>query len=183
MPPSRLLIMPGRKAPASPEPKSRLRHLNESLFFGLDHVRSAITEWREDFNTARPHSSLGCQTPAVFGGTLTATCSDAALNDGFASLAGRSTRAPRRNRNGRGSNRGWMTGQRSQAPLSMLSFLSAPGCMPHSGAPALGQFQVFQPRQAGACRHPAHRRRGHARVSLAMCLPVSQHCFLRLTLA
>jgi transposase InsO family protein len=33
--------------------------LNESLFFGLDHARSAIAEWREDFNTARPHSSLG----------------------------------------------------------------------------------------------------------------------------
>lgn len=27
--------------------------LNESLFFGLDHARSAIAEWRQDFNTAR----------------------------------------------------------------------------------------------------------------------------------
>lgn len=26
-----------------------------SLFFGLDHARSAIAEWQEDFNTARPH--------------------------------------------------------------------------------------------------------------------------------
>jgi len=33
--------------------------LNESLFFGLDHARSAIAEWRQDFDTARPHSSLG----------------------------------------------------------------------------------------------------------------------------
>ncbi len=40
--------------------------LNESLFFGLDHARSAIAEWRQDFNTARPHSSLGYQTPAAF---------------------------------------------------------------------------------------------------------------------
>ncbi|ESW70557.1 hypothetical protein X773_28180 [Mesorhizobium sp. LSJC285A00] len=24
--------------------------LNESLFFGLDHARSAIAEWREDYN-------------------------------------------------------------------------------------------------------------------------------------
>lgn len=40
---------------------SRMRDdlLRESLFFGLDHVRSTITEWRKDFNTARPHSSLG----------------------------------------------------------------------------------------------------------------------------
>ena len=59
--------------------------LNESLFFGIDHPRSAIAEWREDFNTARPHSSLGYQTPAAFAGTLTATASDALLNASFAS--------------------------------------------------------------------------------------------------
>jgi putative transposase len=59
--------------------------LNESLFFGLDHARSAIAEWRQDFNTARPHSSLGYQTPAAFAGILAATGSDAALIDGFAS--------------------------------------------------------------------------------------------------
>jgi len=35
--------------------------LNESLFFGLGHARCAITEWREDINTPRPHSSLGYQ--------------------------------------------------------------------------------------------------------------------------
>ncbi len=59
--------------------------LNESLFFGLDHVRCAITEWVEDYNIARPHSSLGYQTPAAFAETLTATGSDAALDEGFAS--------------------------------------------------------------------------------------------------
>ena len=47
--------------------------LNESLFFGLDHARSAIAEWVEDFNTTRPHSSLGYQTPAAFAEVLTAT--------------------------------------------------------------------------------------------------------------
>jgi putative transposase len=35
--------------------------LNESLFFGLDHARSAIAEWAEDYNHFRPHSSLGYQ--------------------------------------------------------------------------------------------------------------------------
>lgn len=60
--------------------------LNESLVFGLDHARSAIAEWRQDFNTTRPHSSLDYQTPAAFAGTLTATGSDAALIDGIASL-------------------------------------------------------------------------------------------------
>ena len=58
--------------------------LNESLFFSIDHARSAIAEWREDFNTARPHSSLGYQTPAAFAGTLTATAYDASLDKGFA---------------------------------------------------------------------------------------------------
>ena len=58
--------------------------LNESLFFGIDHARSAIAEWRQDYNTARPHSSLGYQTPAAFAGTLTTTGSDASLNKGFA---------------------------------------------------------------------------------------------------
>ena len=57
---------------------------NESLFFGLDHARSAIAEWRQDYNTARPHSSLGYQTPVAFAGTLTATAYDASLDKGFA---------------------------------------------------------------------------------------------------
>lgn len=44
---------------------NRLRDelLNESLFFGLDHDRSAIGEWVDDYNIFRPHSSLGFQTP------------------------------------------------------------------------------------------------------------------------
>ncbi|MFC3321358.1 IS3 family transposase [Mesorhizobium cantuariense] len=58
--------------------------LNESLFFGLDHARSAIAEWREDFNTARPHSSLGYQTPAAYAQVITATGSDAVLMEGSA---------------------------------------------------------------------------------------------------
>ena len=49
---------------------------NESLFFALDHARRAITEWRQDFNSARPHSSLGSQTPAAFAGALAAIGSD-----------------------------------------------------------------------------------------------------------
>lgn len=61
--------------------------LNESLFFGLDHARRAIAEWRQDFNTARPHSSLGYQTPAAFAGTLAATGSDASLDKGYVSPA------------------------------------------------------------------------------------------------
>ena len=58
--------------------------LNESLFFGLDHARSALFEWVEDYNTARPHSSLGYQTPATFAAIISATGYDAALFDGSA---------------------------------------------------------------------------------------------------
>ena len=52
--------------------------LNESLFFGLDHARSAIAEWADDYNHSRPHSSLGYQTPASYAGTIAATGSNAA---------------------------------------------------------------------------------------------------------
>jgi putative transposase len=55
--------------------------LNESLFFGLDHARAAIAEWVMDYNTERPHSSLGYATPAAYAQTLTATGPGAALPD------------------------------------------------------------------------------------------------------
>jgi putative transposase len=58
--------------------------LNETLFFGLDHARQAITEWVADYNQARPHSSLGYQTPAAFAARLTATGHHAALPAGSA---------------------------------------------------------------------------------------------------
>jgi transposase InsO family protein len=41
-----------------------------------DRLR-AIAEWREDFNTARPHSSLGFQAPTAFAEVFTATGSGA----------------------------------------------------------------------------------------------------------
>jgi transposase InsO family protein len=44
--------------------------LNESLFFGLDHARELIASWVEDYNTARPHSSLGYQTPKALSSAL-----------------------------------------------------------------------------------------------------------------
>jgi putative transposase len=48
--------------------------LNESLFFGLDHARSRISAWADDYNHRRPHSSLGYVPPAVYAANLTATC-------------------------------------------------------------------------------------------------------------
>lgn len=46
--------------------------LNESLFLDLDQARQLIGAWVTDYNTARPHSSLGYKTPASYAGTLTA---------------------------------------------------------------------------------------------------------------
>ncbi|WP_112994671.1 IS3 family transposase [Rhizobiales bacterium] len=58
--------------------------LNESLFFGLDHARSAIADWAADYNHFRPHSSLGYQTPAGYAGIIAATGSNAAQDESFA---------------------------------------------------------------------------------------------------
>ena len=44
--------------------------LNETLFHGLDHARAVIREWAEDYNTCRPHSSIGYQTPASYAETI-----------------------------------------------------------------------------------------------------------------
>ncbi len=43
--------------------------LNETLFTSLDHVREALAIWIQDYNTARPHSSLGNLPPADYAKT------------------------------------------------------------------------------------------------------------------
>ena len=45
--------------------------LNETLFPSLNHARATLTAWRMDYNTERPHSRLGWQTPAQFAQTFT----------------------------------------------------------------------------------------------------------------
>jgi len=44
--------------------------LNESLFIDLDQARQLIGAWIADYNTARPHSSLGYKTPTAYADTL-----------------------------------------------------------------------------------------------------------------
>ena len=59
--------------------------LNETLFRSLDHARSAIARWAEDYNTARPHSALDYRTPAAYAAILQAARGpDAARNDSSA---------------------------------------------------------------------------------------------------
>jgi transposase InsO family protein len=59
--------------------------LNETLFTSLDHAREAITAWADDYNTERPHSSLGYQTPAAHAAGLVLAASrpvDSVAEDG-----------------------------------------------------------------------------------------------------
>ena len=45
--------------------------LNETLFRSLPHARSALEDWRRDYNIDRPHSRLGWLTPAAYAATFT----------------------------------------------------------------------------------------------------------------
>lgn len=44
--------------------------LNETLFSSLAHARSALLNWRCDYNGQRPHSGLGWLTPTEFAQTI-----------------------------------------------------------------------------------------------------------------
>lgn len=52
--------------------KMRDELLNETLFFGLDHARSAVARWVADYNATRPHSAIGYLTPAAYAAKLIA---------------------------------------------------------------------------------------------------------------
>ena len=58
--------------------------LNESLFLDLDQARQIIAAWVTDYNTTRPHSSLGYKTPVAHADHLTATGHRAALHESSA---------------------------------------------------------------------------------------------------
>jgi putative transposase len=47
--------------------------LNETIFYDLDHARSTLARWTTAYNQKRPHSAIGCLTPAEFAGAFTAT--------------------------------------------------------------------------------------------------------------
>ena len=44
--------------------------LNETPFFTIRQARSILARWVDDYNTERPHSSLGYATPAAFAAGL-----------------------------------------------------------------------------------------------------------------
>jgi putative transposase len=40
--------------------------LNETLFTSLAHAREALADWKDDYNTVRPHGALGNLPPAIY---------------------------------------------------------------------------------------------------------------------
>ena len=40
--------------------------LNETLFNSLEHARTALAAWKDDYNTVRPHGALGNLPPAAY---------------------------------------------------------------------------------------------------------------------
>lgn len=46
----------------------RLREecLDQQWFYSLEEARNCLEEWRKDYNTVRPHTALGNQTPTAF---------------------------------------------------------------------------------------------------------------------
>jgi len=46
--------------------------LNETVFTSIAQARAVISAWKTDYNTTRPHSALGYQTPAAHAATLKA---------------------------------------------------------------------------------------------------------------
>jgi putative transposase len=45
--------------------------LGVNQFYSLDHAKGIIGIWKEEYNTIRPHSSLGYVTPSVYAGQCT----------------------------------------------------------------------------------------------------------------
>lgn len=52
--------------------KFRDECLNQSWYTSLEEARRIIEAWREDYNTVRPHSSLGYRTPEEYAATAAA---------------------------------------------------------------------------------------------------------------
>ena len=40
--------------------------LNETLFRSLAHARAVLSDWKQDYNTVRPHSAIGNLPPAIY---------------------------------------------------------------------------------------------------------------------
>lgn len=77
--------------------KFRDECLNEHWFVSLGEAQQVIEAWRIDYNTVRPHRSLGQLTPAAY---AAAACAGAAIGRGACSAAALTTREESRKPDG-----------------------------------------------------------------------------------
>jgi Integrase core domain len=77
------------------------------VFLDLDHARTKIATWADDYNPRRPHSALGYLTPAAYAANLSATCDRLRDPRPASPIACCSTRAASR-KTRPGSNHRWM---------------------------------------------------------------------------
>ena len=62
--------------------------MNENVFRDLGHARWLIASWVRDYNTERPHSAIGYQTPVAYAASLNPQRrSPPELSDGSALMA------------------------------------------------------------------------------------------------
>ena len=61
--------------------RMRDKLLNENMFRNLAHARIVISAWATDYNTERPHSALGHETPADYARTLITAIARRAARD------------------------------------------------------------------------------------------------------
>ena len=94
--------------------RMRDERLNETLFFPIGQARAILARWVDDYNTERPHSSLGYATPAAFAAELEKP--RAGLTPPVASPA-----LPRNNRPDSG--RSWMKGGVTSLDLSLANLI------------------------------------------------------------
>ena len=40
--------------------------LNGTLLWSPDHAREVLADWKDDYNTVRPHSAIGNVPPAIY---------------------------------------------------------------------------------------------------------------------
>jgi hypothetical protein len=81
--------------------------LNESLFLSLDHARTAIDKWKDDYNHKRPHSVLGYLTAGNLCRQYRRNMRSASQPRPASPIACCSTQH-KRPKISRGSNYGWM---------------------------------------------------------------------------
>jgi len=61
--------------------RMRDEFLNETAFRSLAHARDLIAAWIDEYNTKRPHSALGYETPADYARALTTAIARPAARD------------------------------------------------------------------------------------------------------